>query len=307
MRIVNWLTILGVSGFALSVTSRAMALAPEDDPDYKGKSEEGSEEEKSESADKEEGSGADIVEDNESKKTLNPDDIDRAREAEKASSVEEDPKKTYYFVGLRYRAHIVPNFMMNLFGDGGTTVWANAFGPEMTVRKDAFEYVFSAWWTGYYMDWTSFKGSSDPSTAWERVKSDIQVLYLTTDFNFTKQVSPVFGLNLSIGAGIGVVWGDLYRRQAYPLAGTSPSNPDNYTSCLGPGNPNATYCDNSNKHYGGYTEPSWANGGQKPNLFPWLGLGGGVRIKPHRNFMARIDVGWGLIGPYLGIAGNYGI
>jgi hypothetical protein len=32
-----------------------------------------------------------------------------------------------------------------------------------------------------------------------------------------------------------------------------------------------------------------------------------VRIKPHRNFMMRIDVGWGLIGPYLGIAGNYGI
>jgi hypothetical protein len=190
-------------------------------------------------------------------------------------------------------------------------VFANGLGPEFTVRKDGFEYVFAATWTGYYMGWTSFKGASDPNTAWERVKSSINVLYFTTEFNWTHQVSPAFGLNFGIGAGIGAVWGDLNRRQAYPIG--SASNPDNYHACTAQGIPDVRngagtlYCDSDNKHYGSYSEPSWANGGQKPMIFPWLGLGPGVRIKPHRNFMMRIDMGWALVGPYFGIAGNYGI
>jgi hypothetical protein len=313
MRIVKWLSVLSLCGLALGISQRAWALDPEDDPDYKGKSAD-KDKDKDKDSDSDEDknkdkSGADIKEDDENKKTLNPDDIERAREAEKANSPVEDPKTTYYFVGLRYRAHVVPQFMINLFGDGGTTVFANGFGPEMTIRKDNFEYVFSAWWTKYAFDWIPFKGSSDAENAWELVKSNIQVLYLTTDFNWTHQVSPAFGLNLGIGAGIGIVWGDLNRNQAYRRP-----NSTTYFRCLGVGNPPAAanrngvnYCGNDNDHYGPYTEASWASGGQKPIFFPWLGFGPGIRIKPHRNFMMRIDVGWGLIGPYFGASGNYGI
>lgn len=302
MRISNWLSIVTLTGLALTFSHKALALNPEDDPDYKGKAAEADDDD---DKDKDE-SGADIKENDESKKTLNPDDIEKSIEAEKANSPVEDPKETYYFVGLRYRAHIVPKFMMNLFGDGGTTVVANAVGPEFTMRKDGFEYVFSAFWTGYYMPWTPFKGSSDSRYAWERVKSDINVLYFTTDFNWTHQVSPAFGLNFGIGAGIGVVWGDLRRRQAYPEHGAY-KNPDDYVSCRFPGDGDPRYCGDDNKHYGNYNEPSWANGGQKPMFFPWLALGPGLRIKPHRHVMFRVDMGWALVGPYIGIAGNYGI
>jgi hypothetical protein len=302
MRFGKWLSVLSLGALALSINSRAFALDPEDDPDYKGKSEKKADDDEDVGK-----SGADIKENDEHKKTLDPDEIERSREAEKAASPIEDPKSTYYFVGVRYRAHIVPKFMINLFGDGGTTVFANGVGPELTVRKNGFEYVFSAWWTKYAFDWTPFKGSSDPNTAWELVKSNIQVLYLTTDFNWTHQVSPVFGLNLGIGAGIGIVWGDLNRNQAYPRAGTAGNSPDSYVQCIGQGNPDPVYCGADNPHYGSYVEPSWANGGQKPLFFPWLGVGPGVRIKPHRNFMMRIDVGWGLVGPYFGASGNYGI
>jgi hypothetical protein len=308
MRIAKWLSVLLLSGLAFGVSQKAWALDPEDDPDYKGKSAGSDDKNKEGDADKDKDkSGADIKEDDENKKTLNPDDIERAREAEKASSTVEDPKTTYYFVGLRYRAQVVPQFMINLFASGGTTVFANGVGPELTIRKDGFEYVFSAWWTKYAFDWTPFKGKTDPDTAWELVKSNIQVVYLTTDFNWTHQVSPVFGLNLGVGAGIGVVFGDLYRNQAYP------GQNGTYYSCTAAFNPpvkatsGVPYCNNDNNHYPGYTEPSWANGGQKPIFFPWLGLGTGVRIKPHRNFMMRIDVGWGLIGPYFGASGSYGI
>lgn len=302
MRMANWLSIVTLAGLALTFSHKALALEPEDDPDYKGKS---AEDEDNKDKDKD-SSGADIKEGDESKKTLNPDDIEKSAEAEKANSPAEDPKETYYFLGLRYRAHVVPKFMMNLFGDGGTTVVANAIGPEFTIRKDGFEYVLSAFWTGYYMPWTSFKGSSDGNHAYERVKSNINVLYVTADFNWTHQISPAFGINFGFGAGIGYVWGDLFRRQAYPKYGAA-SNPDSYAPCAAQGVPDPAFCDASNNHYGDYNEPSWANGGQKPMFFPWLAVGPGLRIKPHRNIMFRVDMGWALVGPYIGIAGNYGI
>lgn len=306
MRMANWLSIVTLAGLALTFSHKALAVNPEDDPDYKGKS---AEDDDSKDKDKD-SSGADIKEGDENKKTLNPDDIEKSAAAEKANSPAEDPKETYYFVGLRYRAHIIPKFMMNLFGDGGTTVVANAIGPEFTMRKDGFEYVFSAFWTGYYMGFTPFKGSSDKDTAVERVKSDINVLYLTTDFNWTHQVTPAFGVNFGFGAGIGYVWGALYRKQAYPT--TSRSNYDTYKSCPYAGynpTPGLTdgFCGNDNNHYGNYNEPSWANGGQKPMFFPWLAVGPGIRVKPHRHLMFRVDMGWALVGPYIGIAGNYGI
>lgn len=248
--------------------------------------------------------GADVKSDGELKKELDPTEIERAKAAEEADSPIEKPKQTYYFVGLRYRGIVVPKFMMNLFGDGGTSVWIDSVGPELTVRKDEFEYVFSVWWADYSMGATPFKASSDPDTAWEIVRSKMNVLYLTSDFNWSNQVSPVVGINLGVGAGFGLVWGDLLRTQAYPVGPAG--NPDSYEPCQAPGVPPGIYCANDNNHYN-YSEPNWANGGSKPLFFPWFALQTGVRIKPHRNFMMRFDTGLALSGFFVGLSGNYGL
>ncbi|MGC4066315.1 MAG: hypothetical protein QM784_17115 [Polyangiaceae bacterium] len=234
-------------------------------------------------------------------KELDPGEIERAKQAELANSPLEQPHKTYYFVGMRYRGALIPKFMMNLFGDGGTSVYSDGLGPEFTIRRDNFEYVLSAWWADYGMEPTPFKAKSDPENAWEIVQSKINALYLTSDFNWTSQINPVFGLNLGVGAGFGFVWGDLIRTQAYrdPSGGLSP--------CLAQGNPDGNYCGTDNNHYNNYKEPSWSGGGSKPIVFPWFALQTGLRIKPHRNFMARIDAGWAITGPFFGIAGNYGL
>jgi hypothetical protein len=236
-------------------------------------------------------------------KELDPGEIERAKQAEMANSPLELPNKTYYFVGMRYRGLLMPKFMMNLFGDGGTSVYSNALGPEFTVRRNNFEYVLSAWWADYSMSPTPFKASTDSEQAWEIVTSKLNALYLTSDFNWSSQINPVFGLNFGLGAGFGFVWGDLIRVQAYREEGTRRLLP-----CNRENDPNSFYCNPAdNNHFNNYKEPSWTGGGSKPIVFPWFALQTGLRIKPHKNFMMRVDAGWAITGPFFGVSGNYGL
>ncbi len=223
-----------------------------------------------------------------------------------ADSPIEEPGKTYHFVGLRYRGIIVPKFMMNLFGDGGRTVYNHAVGPEFTIRKDGFEYVFSLWYASYAMKPTPFKSSSDPELAWEIVESKLNSIFLTSDFLWSSELSPEFSLNYGMGAGFGIIFGDLIREQSYPVSG-QPGDPYDYEPCVAQGIPDPNYCGTDNDHYNGFTEPSWADGGSKPIIFPWLVAQTGFRYKPHKNFAARLDAGFGTTGFFVGLAGNYGL
>ena len=95
-----------------------------------------------------------------------PSEIEADDALDKNASTYEKPGKTYRFLGARYRGIIVPEFMMDLFGDGGRTVYVNGVGPEFGIRKDNFEYIFALWWAGYYMKPTPFKAADDPRIAW---------------------------------------------------------------------------------------------------------------------------------------------
>jgi hypothetical protein len=231
---------------------------------------------------------------------------DMVADAEAGSSPVENPGETYRFIGLRYRGIIVPKFMMNLFGDGGRTVYVHGFGPEFAIRKDGFEYIFSLWYAAYSMKDTPFKASSDGEDAWEVVNSEIKVLYLTADFLWSHDFSPEFALNYGLGAGFGFVFGDLERTQAYPPNGIA-GDPYTYQKCAGQLTPNQAYCGTDNNHYAGYTEPSWADGGSKPIIFPWLVFQTGFRYKPHRNVVARLDAGFGTSGFFFGLGADYGL
>ncbi len=230
---------------------------------------------------------------------------DKVADAQAGNSPVELPGKTYRFIGARYRGIIVPKFMQNLFASGGRTVYVHAFGPEFAIRKDGFEYNLAMWLGLYNMDDTGFKGKNDGENAWELIKANIQILYLTSDFLWSHEFTPELALNYGVGAGFGFVFGTLNRVQSYP---TVPGqDPNNYSKCIGQFVPNPVYCDNSNNHYGSYEEPSWANGGSKPILFPWLALQTGLRYKPSRSFAARLDLGFGTSGFFFGLGGDYGL
>jgi hypothetical protein len=231
-------------------------------------------------------------------------------DAEQGSSPVELPGKTYLFVGARYRALIVPKFMMNLFGDGGKTLLVHGFGPEFAIRKNAFEYNLSIWYAGYGMDDTPFKAKDDGEKAWELVNSELKSIFITADFLWSQDFSPEFALNYGLAGGFGIIFGDLYRIQARPGSASADSNTgEGFVRCASdtdPLDPN-DFCDDSNKHYGDHTEPSWTDGGSKPILFPWLVVQTGVRYKPHKNFAARFDAGFGTSGFFLGVGLDYGL
>ncbi len=224
-------------------------------------------------------------------------------EADQGDSALELPGKTYYFVGLRYRTIIIPKFMVNLFGDGGRTVVVHSGGPEFAIRKDGFEYNFGLWFANYAMDDTPFKSASDTEKAWEIVNSKLKAIYITSDFLWSQEFTPAFSLNYGAGVGLGVMFGDLNRVQAYP----GPGGSDDYQRCTGPGNPDPEFCGDDNDHYGSYGEPSWANGGGKPIVFPWLALQTGLRFKPAKSFVMRLDLGFGTSGFFMGLGADYGL
>lgn len=221
----------------------------------------------------------------------------------------EESGETYRFVGARYRGIIVPAFIPRFFADGGRTVYVNAFGPEFSSRKDNFEIGASVWFAKYYMPETPFKGKNDGNDAWEFVKVDLWMIYLTTDILWSSPLSNEWAINYGVGVGLGFTAGNVYRNQIYPPANdpNGTSDPSTWTKCDAVGVPNPNFCNDNNDHYGDYTEPSWFNGGSKPSIFPWIALQTGVRYKPHKNFVARLDLGLGTSGFFFGLGADYGI
>lgn len=242
----------------------------------------------------------------------------------------EDPLVGHHFLGMRFRDFIVPQFIMELFAEGGATTNVMSIGPEYVYRRDNLQYNVSISYADYSMDSILFKGHDDGPTAYERVWSNLKALYLTIDIMYEVPFGDGMGAFL-IGGGVGLagVFGNLYRHQVYPNAGNDPTNPsadnlDTWNDCTGPNNPgiisdpnpaanpNHPYCDSDNDHYPAadgspYSEPSWANGGSKPFLFPYLSIPQiSFRFKPIKYLNTRFDAGFALTGFYLGLAAHYG-
>jgi hypothetical protein len=239
------------------------------------------------------------------------DDKDAKKKAELPHSAAfEKEGKDYYFVGLRYRHTLLPKFILSIFAAGGPTlVSVPGFGVEVSKRRDGFEMIGALTYVDYSMKPFPFKGKNEVDQAYEIVESKLKMINATADFLWSSkiagdQLSFLYGLT----AGLGIVWGDLYRTQATPPNGSSPGDPYTYVPCVAPGNPNSQYCANDNSHYPGYSEPSWAGGGYRPIIYPTFGLQMGLRWKPVKEFAARLDVGFNLFsGFFFGLGGDYGI
>jgi hypothetical protein len=251
-----------------------------------------------------------------------PGEKEKAAPAAEGSDPQYDPLeeqgKRYNFVGLRFRDVIVPKFMLNWFADGGATVNVAMFGPEFSTRKNRTEFDFAVQYADYSMNPFMFKGTGEGEEAYEVVSSSMKMFLFTAELLYDIPIdkSGKFSFLIGGGIGFGVVFGNLNRNQAYPANGgtTADANdPSKWKKCAGvTGTPTTAggvqYCDAENDHYGNYTEASWANGGSKPNIFPWLSLPQlSFRYKPIKQLQTRFDTGFSTSGFFFGLSAGYGL
>jgi hypothetical protein len=256
-----------------------------------------------------------------------PGEKDKAPEGDGKPDPKYDPLeesgKPYYFIGLRFRDVIVPKFMINIFASGGASVNVAMVGPEFTRRKNGIETDFAIQYADYSMNPFMFKGKSDGDEAYEIVSSSMKMMLFTADFLYEVPIDKEkgrFSFLIGGGVGFGVVFGNLYRDQAYPKTGNTadPNDPNTWSKCTGaapapvtPGS-GVPYCDGGNQHYFAngkdYSEPSWANHGSKPLIFPWLSIPQlSFRYKPIKQLQTRFDTGFSTSGFFFGLSAGYGL
>ncbi len=245
-----------------------------------------------------------------------------------SSNTEEDKNTKYYFVGLRYRGNLVPQFLENLFVDDGGTVYSNYVGIELDMREGGHSTIPWIAYANYGFGDTLFleKGKPDLPQNYSDVKSGLSAIYLGLDELWSTPLDEAhhWDFEYGFGVGIGVVFGTLNNDWVYmddqngTLAAT---NGHKYAPCPGPGitnpptpQPQGNPCDPAQHQNsqdiktGNYQEKNWFSGGSVPVIFPYIAFPDiGVRWKPVKQFESRLHMGFSLTGFWFGISGDYGL
>jgi hypothetical protein len=246
--------------------------------------------------------------------------------ASDSTNVVEDPLKTYYFIGARYRGTVIPQFLVNAFVNGGATFYSNMGAIELDIRKDGHSTIPWLGIANYGFGNTLFENNGNSGTGpdfagnWTVVSSSLNALYLGLDEKWSVKLDDQqhWFFEYGFGVGLGVVFGTLNNTWVHTLSGTQISN-GNYapctqadltamlTGCTPADHQNAT----TNKvgaSTGQYYSEKAGLLGPKPILFPYVSFPDiGIRWKPVKQFQARLGIGFSLTGFYFGISGDYGL
>lgn len=270
---------------------------------------------KSGDAPKTEESGEEAKKEDEGKKDLST--VEPPREQWDIYDVEELPGRNYFFVGLRYRGNIVPGFLLNMFVEEGKTIYTNMIGAEFELRKDGFSLIPALSYHELGTGDILFKQKNTPNIAgnYSVVNSGMKLVYASVDLLWSTKLSKNVEFEYGAGFGLGGVFGDLENSwvREDPNGPLAASTGRRYSRCDAVGAPGSgcNRADHQNSEVdkvGGYKEPSWFSGGSKPAIFPWISVPQiGLRIKPIKQFVARVGLGFSLTGFWFGINGQYGL
>lgn len=204
------------------------------------------------------------------------------------------PNEGYHHLGVFARGIIAPQFIQNIFVDGGTTALNAGVGGFYNYRKDGLNMIAEVWWAGFFAT-APFKGLNEDARAMEMLESELQVVFGNIVLMWSIPIASWLAIELGFGIGFGGVFGALYRTEAEPTS-------EGWTACAGPSNPpdNGAYCDprvadGGEGHYqriDGTPEPYNFSGGVPPLWF-WLDLPRvAIRIKPLRQLQIRVEGGF---------------
>ncbi|MCB9597172.1 MAG: hypothetical protein H6719_30895 [Sandaracinaceae bacterium] len=219
----------------------------------------------------------------------------------------------YFFLGAFGRAVIIPGFIQGLFVDGGIDGFNPGVGLTFNWRRNNFNVIANVWWNNAQAD-GYFRAAGDPRTDTEFIDVNLGVVFVNAEFLWSFPVVDWFAVELGFDLGVGFIYGELVRTEAYE----STPGSGNFQACSGPGDGTPGYCepavptsqpcyDSNGGHYN-CAEPNWFTpGGDTPFLFPWVGLPHiAVRFKPVHQFQIRIDGGYGLYNFFFGGSASYG-
>jgi len=211
--------------------------------------------------------------------------------------------------------------MLNIFVNGGKTLYSNSIGLELDMRKDNFSLVPALSYTEYGTGDIVFSQKGQDATMpsnWSVVNSSLKGIYGSVDLLWSVKIAKNWMFEYGAAFGLGVIFGDLQNNWVYPNAGNSQISPSNYNECqtsnLATGsNPQAScqpqnHSNASVAKVGGYVEPSWVGGGSIPNVFPLINFPQvGLRYKPFKQMESRVGFGFSLTGFWFGLSANYGL
>ena len=225
----------------------------------------------------------------------------------------------YFYVGATARGLIVPEFIQGLFvnAQSGTPV-NGAGGLFFNWRRNNFNVVLEAWYAGFGNE-GFYRGSGEPETETEFVRSQLGVVFGSVAFGWSFPVVDWFAIELGFGLGFGGMVGNIYRQEAYRTG-------SGWAMCTGEGNPDATFCESPTERpgtngrlddtrtrggtyqvSGGTPNPFYFGDGGIPPMFFWIDLPRvGVRFTPIRQVQIRIDGGYNLFGFNFGGSIGYG-
>jgi hypothetical protein len=239
----------------------------------------------------------------------------------------EDPNKRYLFLGVHYRGTIVPQAFENIFVNDGATIWSNAVGVELDIRKGGQSTIpwieYDDYSTGNIIFFQ--KGVADAPNNYSVVQSKLKAIYLGLDERWSVPLVPdKLDYEYGFGVGIGFTFGSLKNDWVYQSRNQTAlkgSNGNYYSECQSqtPGadwntatvnscDPGSHTNSNGQPHYGGHTEPNWFNGGSVPALFPHISLVPvSLRYKPLKVLVLRFSVGLQLTGVMFNFGADYGL
>ena len=246
----------------------------------------------------------------------------RAADAGSMTDTFEDPTKRYYFIGLRYRGDVIPQFMLNIFVDGGKTLYSNSIGAEIDLRHDNFSLIPAITYTEYGTGDVVFaQKGKDPTDAgnWSVVNSSLKGLYASADLLWSEAASRTTGTSSTARASASGSSSAPSRTTGSSRRPAARSLPTNYTACQ------TTTSETSGLHPSCSTAADHQNASdQQGRRIPGAELGQRRLEAQHfpdgqlpadraplqadqARFEARFGLGFSLTGFWFGVSANYGL